>query len=159
MALKRFYEQNIPYFITSVTENRKEIFSNKLAGDLLINILLHYKFTCSYNVSAFVIMPDHFHLIVNPYGNNNISEIMKMIKGSFGRFYNKLTGSSGTVLQKGFFDEAIRNEKQLLETINYIHANPVRKGLVDNIEKYHYSSYGFYHGKDKNFELLLKEVL
>lgn len=156
--MKHFYEENTPYFITCVTFNRNEIFRNGLGRDLLSNILIYNKFKCKYNIYSFVIMPDHFHLILQPLGEMNISEIMKKIKGNFSRFYNIITGSSGTVLQKGFYDEAIRSEGQLKETMEYIHNNPLKANIVSNLDEYEYSSYGYFHNDDERFELLLKNI-
>ncbi|NMB26841.1 MAG: hypothetical protein GX987_02160 [Tissierellia bacterium] len=149
-------EQNMLYFITSVTENRKQIFSNNLACELFLNILTYNKFYCDYNIYAFIIMPDHFHIIIQPTGEMNISEIMKKIKGNFSRFYNKIFNNQGKVLQKGYYDKIIRDEKHLIEIIEYIHNNPINKGIVENVDDYIYSSYHYYNNKNRHYELLMR---
>ncbi len=100
-------------------------------------------------------MPDHVHIIIQPLGEDNISVIMKRIKGSFSRFYNKLNNTTGSVLQKGFHDTVIRNEGHFLETINYIHNNPMENGMVEEREDYYYSSYRYFYEDDGGFALLL----
>lgn len=149
-------EQNMLYFITSVTENRKQIFSNNLACELFLNILTYNKFYCDYNIYAFIIMPDHFHIIIQPTGEMNISEIMKKIKGNFSRFYNKIFNNQGKVLQKGYYDKIIRDEKHLIEIIEYIHNNPINKGIVENVDDYIYSSYHYYNNENRHYELLMR---
>ena len=83
---------------------------------------------------AYVIMPDHIHLLIRPT-NHGISKTMQLIKGRASRKINK-----GSFWQKGFFDFAILTEKKFREKFNYIHYNPVKKGLVERAEDYKYSS-------------------
>lgn len=157
MSPQHYYEENHYYFITTVTQNRKPLFNDKLACELFINLLTYHKFSSSYNIKAFVIMPDHVHFIIQPMGKYNISEIMKKIKGSFSRYYNQLNKSTGTVLQKGFYDTVIRSEKQLREIMDYIHHNPMQKGIVSEVQDYYYSSYSYYFDSDDRFGLVLRE--
>jgi putative transposase len=83
---------------------------------------------------AYVIMPDHIHLLIKPvkYG---ISKTMQLIKGRASRKINK-----GSFWQKGFFDFTILTDKKFQEKYNYIHYNPVKKDLVIRAEDYKYSS-------------------
>ena len=155
MSLKHYHEKNNLYFITTIIENRRIIFKDEFACDLFVNLLTYYKFSCDYNIKAFVIMPDHVHLIIQPIGKYNISEIVKKIKGSFSRYYNKQNKTSGTVFQKGFYDSIIKTEEQLYKTIEYIHYNPVKKGIVAEMGDYLYSSYNFYYKDDDRFKLIL----
>jgi len=156
MSVQRYNENNVAYFVTFVTEDRKELFRDPLVCKLLLNILTYNKFICHYNVYAFVMMPEHCHLILQPVGDMILSGIMQKIKGNFSRFYNQMHGITGTVLQKGYFDEGIRNQKQLNETILYIHNNPVKNGLARNSEDYYFSSYQYYEQGNMDFGLLLR---
>ena len=158
MSVQRYHEDNAAYFVTFVTEERKKLFRDPLVCQLLLNILTYNKFICRYNIYAFVIMPEHCHLILQAVGDMRLPGIMQKIKGNFSRFYNQLEGTSGTVLQKGYFDEVIRNQKQLNETIQYIHNNPVKNGLVSNIEDYCFSSYQYYEQGNRDFSLLLRII-
>lgn len=112
--------------------------------------LEYFKLLLDYKIYAYCIMPDHLHLIIHPIGKNNISYIMQMIKGSFSRKINKMNLSSGRIWQKRFYDTIIRNEGMLLDKMEYIHTNPLRKGLVLSPEQYEYSSYRFYTENRKN---------
>ncbi len=79
-------------------------------------------------------MPDHIHLLIRPI-NLGISKTVQLIKGRASRKINK-----GTFWQKGFFDFAILTDKKFGEKFNYIHYNPVKRGLVERAEDYKYSS-------------------
>lgn len=158
MPLKHYHQKNTPYFITTVTKNRVEIFNDKLACQLFTTYLIYYKFKCCYNIKAFVIMPDHIHLILQPLGEDNISDIMKKLKASFSITYNKLTKSQGAIWQKGFYEKAIRDAKALNEVTEYIHYNPVRKKLVIEPKRYKFSSYNYYYENDDEFKILMIEM-
>ncbi|WP_350344092.1 transposase [Proteinivorax tanatarense] len=156
MPLKHYYQGHHYYFITTITKNRTPIFEDTIACELFLNILTYHKFNCNYNIIAFVIMPDHAHIVIQPTNEeNNISLIMKKIKGSFSRCYNKKYHRHGAVFQQGFYDRIVKDEKELEKTIDYIHHNPVRSKLVSEADKYNYSSYNFYHNNYKRFSLIL----
>ncbi len=89
-------------------------------------------------------MPDHLHAILHPKGDKNISHIMNRIKGVAARKINLVRAIQGNLWQDGFHDEIVRNEKQMLATIDYIHNNPVVAGLVSSPEEYEFSSYKDY---------------
>ncbi len=156
--IKRYHEENIAYFITAITQDRAEIFTDPLACEMLINIATYYKFSCDFNVYGFVVMPDHFHMIIQPYGDVMLSEIVKRIKAGFSRYYNKINKTQGSVWQKSFYDRGIRNKTMLEEILVYMHNNPHRKGLVDDISKYSYSSFNYYNHGDKRYQLLLHTI-
>ena len=103
-------------------------------------------------------MPDHIHFIIQHMGKDNISSIMKKIKGNFSRYYNRMKNTSGTVLQKGFYDSIIRDKRQLYETMEYIHKNPAKNQLVSNLNEYEYSSYNYYCKEDNKFALMLMDT-
>jgi putative transposase len=150
--LKRYHEDGCAYFISTVCDNRREVFKDISACKLLISVLIYNKFTDDFKIYGFVIMPDHLHVILRPCGKEDISKIVKDIKGTFSRFYNKINCSTGTVWQKGFYDNGIRDIKQLEEMIIYIHNNSVNEGIVAEAGEYVYSSYRYYYMNDERFK-------
>jgi len=84
-------------------------------------------------------MPDHMHAIIVPSGRNTISDVMRYVKGSFSRWYNKSHNCDAPVWQPRFYDTAIRSEKELFSTIEYTEANPVQGKLVDEASSYEFS--------------------
>ena len=141
---KRYFEKNIAYFVTSVTNNRKHIFtSEKNIIFLLLNIE-YFKTILDYKIFAFCILSDHFHFIIQPLGQYNLSYMMKMIKGTFSRKLNKISNSTGHIWQKRFYDEGLRNESMLINKIEYIHNNPIKHNLATDLDKFKYSSYQYY---------------
>ena len=124
--LTRIIEPGLCYYVTSVTFKRRPIFKNHKASWFLIHTLGYHKFIYDYFLYAFVVMPDHFHAIIQPNGKYNISNIMHHVKGTFARKYNEFTGHKGHVWQKRFYDRIIRGPKHIRQTIAYTHNNPAR---------------------------------
>ena len=93
-------------------------------------------------VIAYVVMPDHLHALLVPREGTWISRLMQSIKGCTARLVNERLDRRGPLWQRSFFGRMIRDERQLLETVNYVHMNPVIAGLADQPDAYPYSSAG-----------------
>lgn len=140
--LRRYYSPGNTYFITVVTFDRRPILLDNI--DLLYDA---FDFTCSrlpYNTLAYVILPEHFHLIVNP-GENSLSDIIKIVKLRFsGKYRHCHRMKSGRLWQLRFWDHIIRNQKDLNQHIDYTHYNPVKHGQVAWPIDYCHSSFREY---------------
>jgi len=142
--IKRFYEENAAYFLTTVTNERIELFKDPKNCKILLVTIEYFKLLLDYRLYGFCIMPEHLHLIIHPFGKYDFSYIMKMLKGSFARKLNKIIGREGKIWQKGFYEECILDSCELLKKLEYIHNNPVKTNLVSSPEEYPYSSYSHY---------------
>ncbi len=142
--IKRFYPENAAYFLTTVTQDRTLVFNDPKNCKILLVTLEYFKLILDYRLYGFCIMPDHLHIIIHPFGNYNFSYIMKMLKGSFARKINKISGKEGKLWQRNFYDECITNSVKLIQKLEYIHNNPVKENLVNSPEEYPFSSYNHY---------------
>ena len=131
-----------PYMTTTATVNRKPIFKNENAANILLEAIWFGKRKDWYHLLSFVIMYDHIHLIIFP-NRKNISQCMKSLKGYSARKINSTLGHRGAVWQSGFYDYILDSEEKILTRVLYIEENPVRKGLVESAEDYEYSSARF----------------
>jgi putative transposase len=148
--IKRHFETGYSYFVTTVTHERHPIFAEDKICRVLLITVEYFKLILDYKVYAYCIMPDHLHLIIHPIGKYDLSYIMQMIKGSFARKFNKMNNFNGQVWQKRFYDEGIRDTSMLMQKIEYIHNNPIRKNFVILAKDYPYSSYHHYFGNNEN---------
>ena len=89
---------------------------------------------------AWVVMPDHVHVLYQSDGGEDLRATLKSLKGSSSRTLCREFGRLAPVWQDETFDRVIRSERELLETWRYIEANPVRTGLVAVPEQYRWSS-------------------
>jgi len=99
-----------------------------------------------FRLTAWVFLPDHWHVIWFPRHPLTISDAMKSIKLSSTNSLGKYRGEAGELWQGRFFDRALRTVKEYGETVAYIHLNPVRRGLVGHPGQWKWSSYHEYAG-------------
>jgi putative transposase len=102
---------------------------------LFLETLQHYRHAGSYKLHAFVVMPDHIHLLLSPQ-EVTLERVMALIKGGF----SHRLGSNLPVWQRGFTDHRIRDPYEFRMRQRYIHENPVRAKLVEVPGLYPYSS-------------------
>jgi len=99
-------------------------------------------------IVAYCIMPTHFHLILEQKENDGISKYMAKLLNSYSRYFNLKHNRKGPLWEGKFKSVLIENDKQLLHLTRYIHLNPVSAKLINNPEKWQYSSYNEYIKKD-----------
>lgn len=84
-------------------------------------------------IIAFVIMPDHVHLLIQ---ENDLSNSLKRIKGVSARDCNKFSGWNGSLWQADNFIEIIKTSDQYATVLAYIVANPVKAGMSTRVDDY-----------------------
>ena len=123
------------FFTTAITYNRRRIFQVARNANLFIDTLQRYRAAGAFKLHAFVVMPDHVHLLLTPQGKT-ISQVMNLIKGGFSRRME----SKLPVWQRGFADHLVLDRQHFESRRNYIHENPIRANLALSPEIYRYSS-------------------
>jgi putative transposase len=139
-------EPRAAYCATSVTAERDPLFNSYSTCRFFITCLDYQKQIFGFKLYGFVIMPDHFHCLLQPLRGTSISAIMKYLKGNFARKYNLINTTEGHVWQRKFYLKGIRGISHLLRELEYCHNNPVRAGLVTTPGEYAFSSYQYYYG-------------
>ena len=151
---KRIYLQNHSYYLTVVTQNRIPLLIDNI--ELLRDSFRRSKKRYDYVINAIVILPDHIHMILTPQNPKDYSKIIALIKRSFSYGLDmqikeeskfNLSASSyrrnlSGVWQKRFYEHTIRDEKDYAKILDYIKTNPIKHGLVNNIDDWKYSSFG-----------------
>lgn len=82
-----------------------------------------------YHLNAWVIMPNHFHALVEPMEKQTLGSILQRWKGASARRINQETGRSGSLWQAEAFDHIVRSEAQFEHFRRYIAGNPGKAGL------------------------------
>jgi putative transposase len=97
------------------------------------------KFKC--DVHAYVLMPNHFHLILTPWQDEGIGKLMQYTGRYYVQHVNGRYGRTGTLWEGRYratlFDPAVH----LLPASRYVELNPVRAGIVGSPDEYDWSSY------------------
>jgi REP element-mobilizing transposase RayT len=90
---------------------------------------LHYFDGERYDLDAFVVMPNHVHVLFRPATGHGLKDIIKSWKGFTARAINKQLSLTGSVWQEDYWDRLIRNERHLFKCREYIRKNPEKSGL------------------------------
>ncbi len=147
--IRRYYKEGQVYFITCVTHKRKRILTPNI--DLFWDGVESTKNRLAFKILAWVINPDHFHMIIDPK-NSDLSDIVKRMKLSFSKKIRfRYKGVTGRIWQNRFWDHVIRDQKDLDKHLDYIHYNPVKHNLAESPYEYEYSSihkYSDFYGDD-----------
>lgn len=156
-------EENKIYFITKVINHRVPIFTfDEYYPSIVIDNLKFYRRKFGFHLYGFAIMPDHYHSTINTMGKVAIEkikedmnkfiarQIITDLKTRYPNTLEKLRIDSPyreghrcyeyRLFQKGRYDFEIMSEEKLLEKIEYMHRNPIRAGLVLEMEEYRFSS-------------------
>lgn len=145
MNFRRYYIPGSTIFITQVVHGRRCAFHEPANINLLCEILRNVKAIHPFAHLGYVTLPDHFHMIIQPTGESNFSQIMHSLKTNFTREYKRQLGlaSSESIKfwQKRFWAHVIRNDRDLENHLHYIHYNPVKHGLVKDLHDWLDRSY------------------
>ena len=103
-----------------------------------------------FSLTAWVLLPDHWHAIIFPRHPLTISKVMKLIKEHSTYGINLRRKTSGRLWQERFFEHALRTVKEYHDAINYIHLNPLKRGSVQKPEEWKWSSVHAYMGSGED---------
>ena len=123
------------YFVSTQTEGRKPFFRHERWARLMLSALTHYD-GAGYKLHAFVIMPDHLHLLMTPI--ESVEKSMQLIKGGFSFRAKRELEWHGAIWQPGFTDHRIRDEEDWHKHLAYIQNNPVNAHLISDAAHYEF---------------------
>lgn len=163
MATERFQvsKDSSALFITAVAKDRLPVFQTAAIKTVTCNAIDEARNSCGLRLFAYVIMPDHLHLLTD--SPRKPSEALRYIKGTIAHRVIKHLKEKNSVssLEKLQHEEWKRNhryslwghesnvfsvisESVLMQKVNYIHLNPVRDGLAERAVDYRWSSARFW---------------
>ena len=122
-------------FVTTATRDRRPIFEISRAADLFIDTLLHYRTLGHYKLHAYVVMPDHVHLILTPQ-SITLEQAVALVKNGF----EHRIDMNLPVWDEGFTGYSVANIRDLEVVRAYLHQLPVRAGMAVAAELYPHSS-------------------
>ncbi|MCX7010709.1 MAG: transposase [Kiritimatiellaeota bacterium] len=89
---------------------------------------------------GFVIMPDHVHVVLAPREPHSLQEVAQSLFGFSSRQINRRLQRHGALWMEEFFERHLRDEDETRQCLDYLHLNPVRKGLAQRAADWKYSS-------------------
>ena len=104
----------------------------------MLATIKHYNGT-GYQLHAFVIMPDHLHLLITPV--ESVEKSVQLIKGGFSFRAKRELEWNGEIWQAGFTDHRIRDEEDWDRHLEYIRTNPIEARLAEDIALYEFMGF------------------
>ena len=171
---RHYYGLNHLHFITASTYRRARLFDSDLFRSHFVQTLAQLRQQHNFRLLGWVLMPEHFHLLLWPSDESHPSRIVQSLKertAKFalshlrrntshrwcGRMLNKFSlpgtvhrPSTHRVWQRRFYDLNVWSEKKRLEKLDYMHANPVKRRLVSSADQWPWSSFRFYYLEDSS---------
>lgn len=144
--LKRFQKAEALHFITFSCFHRLPLLEEPNPKHVFEAILEQTRARHQARIYAYVLMPEHVHLLMNEPDSISVAQFLKALKQTASR---KLKGDRDRFWQDRYFDRNIRGESARSEVIRYIHRNPVKRGLVSSPEEYCWSSFRHYTCGDR----------
>ena len=126
------------YFVSTQTVGRKPFFRHERWARLILATLKHYDGS-GYTLHAYVIMPDHLHLLITPM--ETVEKAVQLVKGGFSFRAKRELEWNGEIWQPGFTDHRIRDEEDWIRHLEYIRENPFEAGLVSDDSQYEFAGY------------------
>ncbi len=140
-GLKRFQKAEALHFITFSCFHRFPLLEAAGARETVEAVLEQTRTRHQARIYAYVLMPEHVHLLVNEPAQILLAQFLKAVKQVTSR---KLRGPREKFWQSRSYDSNNRGEKARTEVIRYIHRNPVKRGLVAKPEDWPWSSFRHY---------------
>jgi putative transposase len=129
---------NSTYFITASTYCKTCILQSERTAGLFLEVLFHYRDQGLYLLHEFVVMPNHFHLLITPTGA--LERALQCIKGGFSYRAGKELQFRGKIWQPSFYDRRVRDGSEYARFRDYIWQNPVENGLAASAGLFPFSS-------------------
>ena len=159
--LRRRYGLGQLHFITCSCYRRMPLLGPERARHLFLKVLSEVRERYDFALIGYVVMPEHIHLLISEPNVGNPSTVMQVLKQRVSRSMHRRRRrrmrpgqehlwEEGPVRkyqpfwQRRFYDFNVWSAKKRNEKMNYMHFNPVKRGLVVHPQDWLWSSYGFY---------------
>jgi REP-associated tyrosine transposase len=155
--LTRYYGAGHLHFITCSCYRRPPLLATKQRRDLFLTVLEQVRLRYQFVVVGYVVMPEHFHLLISEPQERTPSTVMQALKIGFARRVlaqlRRRRNSAQSPLfehtpqhiwQKRFYDFNVWTSRKRVEKLRYMHRNPVERGLVDSPDLWRWSSFRAY---------------
>jgi len=144
--LARLSIAGLPHHLLQRGNNRQPIFLLPSEREFFLQLLAAYAAQHGVAVHAYVLLPDHFHLVATPHADGALSGLMQSLGRSYVRHFNDAHGRTGTLWDGRYRSSVLQAHTLLLPCMAYLDLHPVRTGLVAHPAEYAWSSYGHYAG-------------
>jgi len=130
------------FFVSSATWARRSLFQSERMARLFLEVLSAYRAQGRYLLHEFVLMREHFHVLISVPPKLSVERAVQLMKGGFSYRAKKELGVHGEIWQRGFSDEYVTDAAGYRARCEYIRQNPVRAGFARAPQEYPYGAMG-----------------
>jgi putative transposase len=128
------------FFVTSSILGKRNLLQSDRSARLFLEVLYHYREQKKCLLHEFVVMPDHFHVLITVPSDMSIERAVQLIKGGFAYRAARELGFRAPIWQKGFSELRTLDAEAFAGQCEYIRNNPVARHLVKRASEVPYSS-------------------
>lgn len=129
------------YHLYNRGANRRRIFRGRENYLFVLGLMKRYREELDIGIIAYCLMPNHYHFLVRQDGAEDAGLLPQRVFNSYTKAFNKQHSLSGTLFEARYRACRVDGESYLRQLCRYIHANPVKAGLVSGPEEWPYSNY------------------
>ena len=144
--LARISVPGYPYHIIQRGNNRQPIFRSDRDREMLRALLAENAAQFDVAIHAYVLMDNHFHLLVSPQAQDGLPKMMQAVGRRYVRHFNDTHQRSGTLWEGRYKSALVQSDRYLLACMVYLDLNPVRAGMVERPQDFAWSSHAHYVG-------------
>jgi putative transposase len=145
--LKRFTGRGEFHFITFSCYERRPFLQNHSSKSRFLEILGQVRDQTGFHLAGYVLMPEHVHLLIDEPPQSSPAKVIQILKQRVSRTIRQEFLRSmdyKRFWQRRYFDFNVHSQEKLQEKLNYMHLNPVKRGLVVHPRDWLWSSWSFY---------------
>lgn len=146
------------YHVMNRGRRSEKIFHDRHDYQVFVELLEESSEIWNVRVAAYVLMPNHYHILVNT-PDANISRCMRHINGVYTQRFNRKHRCDGQLFRGRYKSILVGGDSYLLQLVRYIHRNPARAGIVSKLDDYPWSSHKGYLSVAEKWQWLHKEFV
>ena len=154
----RIQYPNAWYHVMNRGRRAESVFKSEEDYQCFLDILHEAVELFSLRVSAYCLMSNHYHLLVQT-PDGNLSRCMRHINGVYTQRFNAANGVDGQLFRGRYKAILVGEDSYLLQLVRYMHKNPLRAGMVKSVESYKWSSHQGYLSTSKKWGWLHKQFI
>ena len=127
------------YHVIQRGNNKEYVFKNNADKKHLLGKLKEFKEMMDFEIYGYVLMDNHYHIVIR-CRETIISNIMHRVNNDYGKYYNISYKRTGHVFQDRYKGLLVKDDKNLLSLLRYVHQNPVKANMCRKVTDYFWSS-------------------
>jgi len=143
------------YHVMNRGRRGEEIFAEKNDYRLFLEVVRESADLFNIEIAAYCLMPNHYHLLLHT-PDGNLSRCMRQVNGIYAQRFNRSHQYDGQLFRGRYKSILVEADSYLLQLLRYIHKNPLRAGLCDDVNNYEWSSHRGYLSDAKRWDWLYK---